>query len=109
MTFKSRLKKLFDSLRRLRRQSPPVLWQFGLGVRDVMAARLSRAMTGELSAAEARLMVEEKRAAAVRAMFAYTDSILKGKAASALGAYFDVYQRAVDFNRKRFSKRRWRV
>ena len=51
-------------------------------------------------------MVEEKRAAAVRALFAYFDAIMKGKAASALGAYFDVYQRAVDRNRRRLSNRR---
>ena len=71
-----------------------------------MAARLLLAMTGELNASEARLMVEEKRAAAVRALFAYSDAIMKGKAASAPGAYFDIYRRAVDRNRRRLSNRR---
>ena len=51
-------------------------------------------------------MVEEKRAAAVRALFAYSDAIMKGKAASAPGAYFDIYRRAADRNRRRLSNRR---
>jgi hypothetical protein len=67
-----------------------------------------RAMTGELSAAEAHRMVMEKQLAVIRAQLAYTESILNGEAASALGAYFDVYQRAVESNRKRLSNRRWR-
>jgi hypothetical protein len=49
-----------------------------------------RAITGELSVAEAWRMVEEKRRAAVQASFAYTEAILNGEAASALRAYFDV-------------------
>ena len=44
----------------------------------------------------------------MRAHLAYTESILNGEATSAFGAYFDVYQRAVESNRKRLSKRRWR-
>ena len=52
-------------------------------------------------------MVVEKQWAAVRAQFAYTEAILNGKTTSALGAYFDVYQRAVESNRKRLSNRRW--
>ena len=67
-----------------------------------------RAMTGELSAAEAHRMVMEKQSAFIRAQLAYTGSILNGEAASALGAYFDVYQRAVESNRKRLRNRRWR-
>jgi hypothetical protein len=39
--------------------------------------------TGELSAAEAHRMVDEKRVAAVRAQLAYTEAILNGEAASA--------------------------
>ena len=58
-----------------------------------------RAITGELSVAEAWRMVEEKRRAAVQASFAYTEAILNGEAASALRAYFDVYRRAVESNR----------
>ena len=68
-----------------------------------------RAITGELSVAEAWRMVEEKHRAAVQASFAYTEAILNGEAASALRAYFDVYRRAVESNRKRLSirRRRW--
>jgi hypothetical protein len=99
---------MFDFVRRLRRKSPPNLWQFNRAVRDVIAVRTLRAMTGELSAAEARRMIEEKRAAAVRAHLAFTEAILNGEAASAFGAYFNVYQRAVESNRKRLSNRRWR-
>ena len=69
---------------------------------------MSRVITGELSAAEALRMVMEKQLAAMRAHRAYTESILNGEATSALGAYFDVYQRAVESNRKRLSNRRWR-
>ena len=65
-----------------------------------------RAITGELSVAEAWRMVEEKRRAAVQASFAYTEAILNGEAASALRAYFGVYRRAVESNRKRLSIRR---
>jgi len=50
-------------------------------------------------------MVMEKQLAAMRAHLAYTESILNGEATSALGAYFDVYQRAVESNRKRLSNR----
>ena len=65
-------------------------------------------MTGELSTAEARCMIEEKRLAAMRAQLAYTEAVLNGEAASAPGAYFDVYQRVVESNRKRLGNRRWR-
>ncbi|HVI11692.1 MAG TPA: hypothetical protein VM822_02365 [Pseudolabrys sp.] len=65
-------------------------------------------MTGELSAAEAHHMVMEKQSAAMQAHVAYTESILNGEAASAPGAYFDVYHRAVQSNRRRLSSRRWR-
>jgi hypothetical protein len=68
---------------------------------------MTLAMTGKLSAAEARRMVDEKRLAVVRAQLAYSEAILDGKAASAPGAYFHVYERAVETNRKRLSKRRW--
>lgn len=106
-TFKLRLEALFEFLRRLRRKSPPTLWDFGLAVREVIAARMLRAMTGELSAAEAHRMVMEKQLAVVCAQLAYTEAILNGEVASALGAYFDVYRRAVESNRKRLSNRRW--
>jgi hypothetical protein len=64
MNFKLQPKVLYEFVRRLRRKSPPNLWRFNLAVREVIAVRTSRAMTGELSAAEARRMVEEKQAAA---------------------------------------------
>jgi hypothetical protein len=65
-------------------------------------------MTGKLSAAEVRRMVMEKQLAAMQAHLACTESILKGEAASAPGAYFDVYHRAVQSNRRRLSSHRWR-
>ena len=67
-----------------------------------------RAMTGELTAAEAKRMIMEKQLAAMRAHLAYTASILNSEAASALGAYLDVYHRAVESNRKRLRNRLWR-
>jgi hypothetical protein len=103
-----RLKVFVEFLRRLRSKSPPNLWHFGLAVREVIAVRTWRAMTGELSPTEARRMVMEKQLAAVQAHLAYTKSILNGEAASAPGAYFDVYHRAVQSNRRRLSSRRWR-
>jgi hypothetical protein len=108
MIFKLRPKVLYEFVRRFPRKSSPNLWQFNLAVREVIAVRTLRAMTGELSAAEARRMIEEKRVAAVRAHLAFTEAILNGAAASAFGAYFDVYHRAVESNRKRLSSRRWR-
>jgi hypothetical protein len=107
MILKLRTKTLFEFLGRLRGRSRPNLWQFGLAVREVIAARMSRAMTGKLSAAESRRMVVEKQLAAMCAHFAYMESSLNGEAASALGACFDVYQRAVESNRKRLRNRRW--
>jgi hypothetical protein len=94
-------------LRRLRRKPSADIGRFNIAVHDVIAARMERAMTGKLSAAEARLMVAEKQLAAVRAQFAFMDAVSKGSAGSALGAYFDVYQRAVEANRRRLAKRRW--
>ena len=103
-----RLKVVVEFLGRLHRKSPPNLWQFGFPVREVIAVRMWRAMTGELSGTEARRMVMEKQLAAVQAHLAYTKSILNGEAASAPGAYFDVYHRAVQSNRRRLRNRRWR-
>jgi hypothetical protein len=108
MRLKLRPKLPFGLLLRRRRKSPPDLWQFGLAVHEVMAARTSLAMSGKLSSAEARRMIEEKRSAALRAQFACTEAIMKGRGASAPRACFDVYQRAVKSNRKRLRKRRWR-
>lgn len=91
-----------------RGKSPAAVGEFSSAVREVIAARVVRAMTGKLSAAEARLMIAEKQLAALRAHTAYIDAIATGHAASAWRAYFDVYQRAVDANRKRLDPRRWR-
>ena len=102
------LKGLLEFLRRLHRKSPPDFWHFGLSVREVIAVRMWRAMTGKLSVAEARRMVMEKQLAAMQAHLACTKSILNGDAASAPDAYFDVYHRAVQSNRRRLSSRRWR-
>jgi len=53
-------------------------------------------------------MVGEKPLAAVQAQFAYARAIMSGNAATAAGAYFDVYRRAVKRNRKRLGVRRKR-
>jgi hypothetical protein len=107
MKFKLQTRFLFKGLR-LGRKSPPNLWQFGLAVHDVVAARTLLAVSGKLSAAEAHRMVDEKRSAAFRAQLACTEAILHGRGASAANAYFDVYHRAVKSNRKRLRRRRWR-
>jgi len=103
-----RLKTITGLVRRLRRRPPADLWQFGSDVRDVMSARISRAMAGDLSAAEARRMVLEKQSAAIRAQHAYARALLNGDLASANHDVWDIYQRAVRANRKRLRKRRRR-
>jgi hypothetical protein len=108
MTIKLRFRGLLAFVRRLRRRAPGDIEQFNSAVRDVVSTRMAQAMTGKLSAAEARLMVAEKQLAAVQAQHAFMAALLKGEAASAFGAYFDVYHRAVESNRKRLGKRRWR-
>lgn len=107
MTIKPGFKALSAFVRRFRRTSSPDIGEFTFAVREVIAARMARAMTGKLSAAEARLMVAEKQLAAVRAQFAYMDAVSKGDATSALSAYFTVYRRAVEANRRRLGQRRW--
>jgi|SRR6516165_3591647 len=108
MSFRLQRQALFKLLRR-RRTPPPNLWQFGLAVSDVIAARTMLAMAGKLSAGEARRMVEEKRLAFLRAQLACTDAIVNGRSASAGRDYFNVYKRAVESNRKRLRRRgrRW--
>ena len=108
MTSKPRFRGLPLFLRRLRKRSSPDIGEFSSAVREVVAGRMTRAMTGTLSAAEARLMVAEKQLAAVHAHSAYMNAFLQGEAASALNAYFDVYQSAVESNRRRLGARRWR-
>ena len=109
MTIKPRLRALSLFLRRrLRRRSSPDIGEFSFAAREVIAARVARALTGTLSAAEARLMIAEKQLAAVRAQSAYVNAFLQGEASSALNAYFDVYRSAVESNRRRLGNRRWR-
>jgi hypothetical protein len=108
MTLKLRLKILCGRVRALHRKRPPNLWEFSRAVHEVMARRMALSFTGKLSATEARRMVMEKQLAVVLAQLAYTESILNGARESALVAYFNVYWRAVESNRKRLSDRRWR-
>ncbi len=100
MALKRRAKLLIGLLKR-RKKAQPDVFALCLAAREVIAARLLLAATGRLTAAEARRMIEEKRAAAVRAQFACTEAILRGDAAAAPQAYFDVYRSAVDSNRRR--------
>jgi hypothetical protein len=104
MTLRLRLK----TLQGLVRKRPPHLWEFGRAVREVMARRMALSFTGKLSATEARRMVMEKQLAVVLAPLAYTQSFLSGAVKSAVRAYFEVYWRAVESNRKRLRNRRWR-
>ena len=101
---------LLNLIQRLRRKPPadPDLWQFGRDVNEVMWTRIARAMAGTLSAAEAHRMVAEKQSAAVRARLAYMQALLDGAPAAANRAAFDIYHQAVQSNRKRLGKRRWR-
>ncbi len=110
MTIQLGLKPFTAFVRRLRRAPPSNAAQFDLAVREVIAARVALAMTGKLSAAEARLMIAEKQLAALRAQRAFAEAVSKGHFGLAPSAYFDVYQRAVEANRKRLGKRRgsWR-
>jgi hypothetical protein len=93
-------------LRRIRRKARPDLWQFGADVQDVMARRISSALRGDLTAAEARRMVMEKQSAAIRAQHAYARALLKGDVMAGNRDCFDIYQRAVQSNRKRLRARR---
>jgi hypothetical protein len=99
-----RLRFVQRLIHRHRRKSSPDLWQFGRDVREVMLERTSRAITGNLSEAEARRMVLEKQSAAVRAQLAYARALLRGDPASAGREVFDIYRSAVQSNRKRLRK-----
>ena len=96
-------------LQRPRRKSEPDLWRLGLDAREVMLARISLALSGRLSAHEARRMVVEKQSAAWRAQLAYLQWLLEGEPAAAKAAAFDIYHQAVHSNRKRLGRRRWRL
>ena len=95
-------------VQRLRRKQHPDLWQFGLDVREVVWARTSLAIAGELSDAEARRMVIEKQSAALRAQLAYTQALLNRDPASGTREVFDIYRSAVQSNRNRLRKLRRR-
>ena len=95
-------------MQRRRSNIPPDLWQFVLDVREVMLERASRAMMGQLSAAEARRMILEKQSAAIRAHLAYAQGFWGGDLATASSGFFDIYRRAVQSNRKRLCKKRKR-
>jgi hypothetical protein len=97
----------FKFLGRLKKKTPPDLWQFALDARDVMVTRISRGLTGRLSADEARRMVVEKQTAATRAHLAYMQWLFDGNVAAANDAVFNIYHRAVQSNRKRLGRRRW--
>jgi hypothetical protein len=96
-------------LQRPRRKSEPDLWRLGLDAREVMLARISLALSGRLSAHEARRMVVEKQSAAWRAQLAYLQWLLEGEPAAAKAAAFEIYHRAVHSNRKRLGRRRWPI
>jgi hypothetical protein len=81
----------------------------GLDAREVLLARITRGMTGILTSAEARKMVLEKQSAGIRAQLAYARALLDGDPAAANPAFFDVYHRDVQSNRKRLHKRWWRL
>ena len=97
------------SAARRRRKAEPDLWRLGLDTREVMLARISLALSGRLTANEARRMVAEKQSAAWRAHFAYLQWLLQGEPAAAKEAAFDIYHRAVRSNRKRLGRGRWRT
>jgi hypothetical protein len=92
-------------IQRAPRKSKPDLWGLGTAAGEVVSARISRAMVGRLTAAEARRMVVEKQVAGIRAHFAWTRAFLDGEPGSACGAVFDIYHAAVQSNRKRLRRR----
>jgi hypothetical protein len=103
----TQIKLIRRFMRHPRAKSAPDVWRLGLDSRNVILERTSRAIRGKLSAAEARRMVLEKQSAAVPAQLAYTQALLQGDPALASRAFFDVYHRAVQSNRKRLCKTRW--
>jgi hypothetical protein len=94
-------------LRRLKKKTSPDPLRFGRDVCTVMWARVSRGMTGRLSAEEARRMILEKHAAGVRAQLAYLEWLFKGNPAAGSHAAFAVYDGALQSNRRRLTRRRW--
>ena len=93
--------------RRLRKEASPDPLRFGRDVSEVMWTRISRGMTGRLSAEEARRMILEKHAAGARAQLAYLEWLFKGNPAAGSHAAFAVYDGVVQSNRRRLNRRRW--
>ena len=94
-------------LKRLRKTISPDPLRFGRDVGEVMWARISRGMTGRLSAEEARRMILEKHAAGARAQLEYLEWLFKGNPAAGSRAAFAVYDGVVQSNRRRLNRRRW--
>jgi hypothetical protein len=94
-------------LRRLRKKTSPDPLRFGRDACEVMWTRISRGMTGRLSAEEARRMILEKHAAGARAQLAYLEWLFKGNPAAGSRAVFAVYDGVVQSNRRRLNPRRW--
>jgi hypothetical protein len=82
------------------------LWQFGLDVQHVMATRMLRMMTGEMSPREARRMITEKQTAYSHAQIAGAFALMSGGPVEAGREMIDVYRRAVRANSNRISKKR---
>jgi hypothetical protein len=79
------------------------LWQFGLDVRELIAARVIGMMRGELSQREVRLMVAEKQTAYSNAQIAGAYALFTGGPVEAGREMIGVYQRAVRANCTRLS------
>jgi hypothetical protein len=79
------------------------LWQFCLDVQHVMATRILRMMTGELTSVEARRMITEKQAAYSSAQAAGALALLSGGPVAAGREMLEVYRLAVSANCTRFS------
>jgi hypothetical protein len=95
-------------LRRPERESLSELCRLALDAQQVIIARMFRAVSGTLSATEARRMVLEKPSTAVRAQVAYAHATLGGDPAAGQRACFELYRQAVRANRRRLGKSRWR-
>lgn len=82
------------------------IWQFGLGVQQVITARVILMMAGELSSREARRMIREKQTAYSDAQIAGAYALLTGGPLKAGQEMIKVYQTAVNANCSRLSKGR---
>ena len=81
-------------------------WRFGLDVHEVMATRIIRMMTGELSQREAHRMIVEKQTAYSNAQLAGIQGLLTGGPLVAGREMIEVYQLAVRANCARLSNAR---